>query len=61
MAMASAFAKHFLSLRLLLKHWLDNDELEQIQTLYQAVSQLQNGTDGHKLVDILTKNSQYIA
>lgn len=61
MAMASAFAKHFISQPLLLKHWQDNDELEQIQTLYQAVSQLQNGTDGHKLVDILTQNSQYIA
>ncbi len=55
------FSAMYHSQPLLLRHWQENDELEKIQALYQAVYNEQINADEQKLVDILTQNSQYIA
>ncbi|WP_105215442.1 DNA polymerase III subunit delta' [Pseudoalteromonas sp. T1lg22] len=61
LAIQQPFAVHFKTQPLLLRQWQENDELGQIQTLYQALYEQQLAGDEQKLVDILAQNSQYIA
>ncbi|MBS3798727.1 DNA polymerase III subunit delta' [Pseudoalteromonas sp. BDTF-M6] len=60
-AIQQPFAVHFKTQPLLLRQWQENDELGQIQTLYQALYEQRLAVNEQKLVDILTQNSQYIA